>query len=177
MLTSRIRIRIHITIALAVAASALALTATGASAFTFNAHWGGLGVVSHFHHENLCRMEGIEPGEHHEVLVHSNHNRDAITMHGLLFKGTLQCSSDGYILPGTIGPGEGHSLRCPAHQIPVNGGAGFSSGRNALTQAQGGFGSGHDGYWHYKWANHLVGVLSVQMWAVCLTNTAVLPRA
>jgi hypothetical protein len=173
MLSSRIRIPL----ALALAASALALTAAGASAFTFNAHWGGVGVIAHSH-QNLCRMEGMEPGDHREVLVHSNHNRDAVTMDGLLFKGTLMCSSSGYILPSTIGPGEGHSLRCPSGQIPVNGGAGFHSSRgDALTQAHGGFGSGHDGYWHYKWLNHLVGVLHVQMWAVCLTNTAVMPRA
>src|SRR4051794_38468593 len=168
MLTSRIRI----SLTLAVALSALALSASGASAFWVNSHWGGVGVVAGSHSQNLCSLESVSPGEHHAVLVHTNHARDAVTLHGPLYHGTLMCSTSGYILPLTAGPGPGHSLACPAHQIPVPGGAGYRNPGNALSQVHGGFGSGRDGYWHYKWYNQLLGPgsVDVQLWAVCLTD-------
>lgn len=123
---------------------------------------GGSGDIAGRHSDNLCREHHIEPGGHRAVHLSSNYD-DA--------KGTLFCAPWLWVWKATIGPWEGGnwiSIRCPADERPVSGGAGYSS-PPILSQAGGSFGYHKDGYWHYRFYNHDILVdVSIQFWAVCI---------
>jgi hypothetical protein len=149
-----------------------ASAATASNPVHFNAHWGGIGVVAGHHHENLCSKNEIEPGGHRQALVLVNGPGDAVAHGPNARDGTLLCAPVLAVWPFSTGPWEGGnwiSLRCPAGEKPIDGGAGFQGGDSGtFTQAGGGFGDGHDGYWHYRFFNHSRHTYMIKFWAVCV---------
>ncbi len=161
----------------AAAATTLTLLSTAAAAqatFVFNGDWGGAGVIATHHPQNLCAMERIEPGDHAKVIVRT-WSGDHVTTIGdsMDYDGTLMCAPRVDVWRHSTGPWEGGnwiSLRCPAGERPIKGGVGYTTKRSsdALAQVGGGFGSGNDGYWHYRFHNHQSTTAWVQLWAVCI---------
>lgn len=64
------------------------------------------------------------------------------------------------------------SIKCPQGERPINGGAAFwATDNEPASQVAGGFGSGHDGHWHYRFHNWAFHTIQIQLWAVCVNRT------
>ena len=129
---------------------------------------GGFGQIAGNHDLNICRANGVEPGGQRRAVIGSADHR--------VLRGTFLCAPRLEIWGHTAGPwdpdapgGPGWlSIRCPAGERPVHGGAGFSaSPHRHLTQVSGGFGSGNDGFWHYRFHNWTAETVTIQFWGVC----------
>ena len=144
----------------------LAAPALASDRFVFNAHWGGVGVVAGRHSESPCHGPS-----HFNMAVtvaltgsHLGHGPHTVN-------GTLHCTR-AFIGPTTGSspePRGGLSIRCAAHQRPIDGGAGFHlTSDTAVSQHSGGFGYNHDGYWHYTFLNASTHSTEMSFWAVCV---------
>lgn len=164
--------------AIATAALLLSTAASAQAMFVFNSHWGGTGVIAHWHDQDLCQLERLSPGSHKVVIVHSLGFDHIVSYGGQYRYGTLMCARQFDVWGHTTGPwenGEWISLRCPDGERPINGGVGYTTRRVGeiwpLAQVGGGFGHNHDGYWHYRFHNHIVHSTYVRLWAVCVNET------
>jgi hypothetical protein len=80
-------------VAIGTAALLLSTAASAQAMVVFNSHWGGAGVIAHWHHDDLCQLERLSPGSHKLVIVHSL-GFDHIVSHGGQYRyGTLMCAA------------------------------------------------------------------------------------
>ncbi len=148
---------------------ARATVADNSDVVTFSVHSeGGTGHIAGNHEVNLCRATGVEPGGKRRAVISTADHR--------VVDGTFVCAPVLEIWGHTAGPwdptapgGPGWlSIRCPAGEHSIQGGAGFKAEPHRhLTQVQGTFGSGNDGYWHYRFHNWTAHTLTIQFWAAC----------
>jgi hypothetical protein len=151
----------------------------------FSSHWGGAGVIAHRHTQNLCEQRRLQPGSREKVWVYTDHFGHAVappaqrnpvdlTRH---YDGWLYCAPELDIWAHTSGPWDPNgfggpnwlSIVCPGPQDPIDGGAGFYVSPDAgVAQVAGGFGVGHNGYWHYRFHNPTNHTVRIQLWAVCV---------
>jgi hypothetical protein len=180
-------------VVLACCAAALLLTVTAGSAaaapnegqFAFNSHWGGVGVIAHRHTENLCDQRRMQPGSSERARIDVDHAGNVVAPPpqnhkadlSRFYEGWLYCAPKLEIWPHTSGPWNPEarggpnwmSIVCPIPQSPIDGGAGYYVSPDAgLTQVAGGFGSGRNGYWHYRFHNPTHHTVTIQFWAVCV---------
>jgi hypothetical protein len=181
----------RVVLAICAVALLVALAAGSAGAaphqgqFRFNAHWGGVGVIAHRHTQNLCDERRMQPGTQERARVEVDHDGNLVAPpgdHGKVdlnrfYEGWLYCAAKLEIWPHSSGPWDANarggpnwlSIVCPIPQSPIDGGAGFSVSPDAgVAQVGGGFGTAHNGYWHYRFHNSTHHTVTIQFWAVCV---------
>ncbi len=178
------------TAALLVALAAVpAAAAPGQGRFVFNAHWGGVGTVARRHTQSLCDEQRMEPGTRERVRVDVDHGGNVVAPPGnhgpvdlnRFYQGWLYCGPLLDIWSHTSGPWDAAAPGGPSwlsitcyHFSPLDGGAGFWVSPDAgVAQVAGGFGSGRNGYWHYRFHNPTHHTVTIQFWAVCADKTEI----
>lgn len=84
----------------------------------------------------------------------------------------LACGEREEVWGHTSGPGEeGVSLRCPGESHPVDRGAAWTvTASRGFAQVWGGFGSGDDGYWDYRFHNPERGTVDARLYGICVPD-------
>jgi len=139
----------------------------------FDASWGGAGAWARPHYQNLCPahptefVPGAGPRWAAKVAVTDSHvGRGPETVNGSLYCHEL-------LVPPHVVSHQ-FSIRCPAGERSIDGGAGYVVAHDVrVHQVTGNLGHRHDdGYWDYTFrqvggANHV----RLHFWAVCIERT------
>ncbi len=142
--------------------------------------------VLRIHTENLCATPWISARLEEfsyrgttgrSALIWAYHPDMPFVYQGGSYQNLLICAQSTVgIWPNTQGPGgNGMSLSCPSNSISVTrgtGGAFFSykdgSRASNVSQVRGGYGTGTDGLWNYKFHNYnSSGDVFATIWALC----------